>query len=129
MLGEQRVDDLRDDALLVSDDAWKDGAAFGETGEEVRAHFVADAARSELRRAVGRAPKFAESRWEGGHDGTLTSRADDCNSGRSAAADYDDSEFRCGVSPLSHFVRCRTSSVVALRPLSHFVRCRTSSAV
>ena len=70
MLGEDRVDELRDDRVVVADDAREERLAGPELGDQVVAHFVPHRAPGDSPRATAvlRAPSVA-GRADHGHSG------------------------------------------------------------
>src|SRR2546427_3214755 len=69
VLRQQSVDELRDDRIVVADDAGEERLAFAKRADEVRPNFLVDAAVGDLPR-LRRLAQLAQSgnrRW-GGHD-------------------------------------------------------------
>ena len=64
MARENGVDDLRNDRVLVPDDAWEDGLLGAEAADEVLAKLILDAA-SQAFGGVITAPESAEGRRKG----------------------------------------------------------------
>ena len=61
---ENRVDDLRNDGVVVADDAGKERLLGAQLGDEIFAHFVFDAASANIAAVDGRF-ELSECGWSG----------------------------------------------------------------